>query len=338
MTNMDKNTIEKLFTDFTKLKVLVIGDVMIDSYIYGRVDRISPEAPVPIVLVEKRENRLGGAANVALNVQSLGATPILCSVVGDDLKGEEFIELLADNGISPVGILRSSKRITTTKFRIIGNNYQMLRVDEEHGHSLYDNETEVFMKRIKKLISTEKPSVIIFEDYDKGVINEKLITWTIELANAENIPLVVDPKKKNFKHYKNITLFKPNFKELCEGLEIEHVSKDIKSLTKICKPFQKQHNIAMMLLTMSEHGVFVSKQETNSTLTTEIIPAQIRNIADVSGAGDTVISIAALCLALQLSVHDIAFISNIGGGLVCETVGVIPIDKKRLMNELINAK
>ncbi|MEI6124084.1 MAG: bifunctional ADP-heptose synthase [Bacteroidota bacterium] len=336
MLHMDRNTVEKLFADFANLKVLVIGDVMIDSYIWGKVDRISPEAPVPVVLVENRENRLGGAANVALNVQSLGAMPIMCSVVGTDQKANEFVQLLEDKNISSVGIVKSPKRITTTKFRIIGNNYQMLRVDEEDAHALSSAENELFITRIKQLIICENPAVIIFEDYDKGVISESLIKQIVDFATANHIPVVVDPKKKNFLHYENVSLFKPNFKELCEGLKIENISKDQENLNKICSALQKANNIETILLTMSEHGVYVSKLDSNNMVNSEIIPAQIRNIADVSGAGDTVISIAGLCLALKLDAHDIAYISNIGGGLVCEAVGVVPINKDLLKNELLS--
>jgi len=336
MLHKDKDSLEKLFAGFTDLKVMVIGDVMIDSYIWGKVDRISPEAPVPVVLVEKRENRLGGAANVALNIQAMGAVPIMCSVIGNDKKAEEFLQLLNDKDITTVGIIKSPKRITTTKFRIIGNHCQMLRVDEENGHDLTPDESDVFINRIKQLIVCEKPSVIIFEDYDKGVITENLIRLIVDFARSNNIPVVADPKKKNFLNYKNISLFKPNFKELCEGLKITSVQKDIETLTAICSGFQKEHNIAVMLLTMSEHGVFVSEME-NGVVSAEIIPAQIRNIADVSGAGDTVISIAALCLGSKLCAQEIAYISNIGGGLVCEEVGVVPINKERLLHELLPA-
>jgi len=334
MLTIDKFSVEKLFTDFSHIKVLVIGDIMIDSYIWGKVDRISPEAPVPVVSVTKRENRLGGAANVALNLQSLGATPLLCSISGNDHKGDEFNQLLQKNNISIAGMIRSENRITTTKFRIIGNNYQMLRVDEEVAHALNQEETRDFYNHIERIIMAEKPGAILFEDYDKGVINVALITWIVELADRLKIPVVVDPKKKNFSFYKNVTLFKPNYKELCEGLKIDNIHRQPEELLKICSGFQHHQNIKNMMVTLSELGVFVSSHNKTGIAEGALIPVRVRNVSDVSGAGDTAISVAALCTALNVPLYDTAFIANIAGGLVCEEIGVAPINKDRLIKEL----
>ncbi|HNW90483.1 MAG TPA: bifunctional ADP-heptose synthase [Bacteroidales bacterium] len=336
MLTIDKFSVEKLFADFSGMKALVIGDIMIDSYIWGKVERISPEAPVPVVSVTKRENRLGGAANVALNLQSLGAVPLLCSISGNDLKGTEFNQLLEKNHISTAGILRSEKRITTTKFRIIGNNYQMLRVDEEVAHTLSQDETRGFYNHIERIVLAEKPEVILFEDYDKGVIDQALITWVVDLAERLKIPVVADPKKKNFSFYKNITLFKPNYKELCEGLKIENIHRQPEDLLRICSGFQHHMNISKMMLTLSELGVFISSHNKTGMAEGALIPSRVRNVADVSGAGDTVISVAALCTALNLPLYDTAFIANIAGGLVCEEAGVVPVNKEKFLKELLN--
>jgi len=190
------NNYPEIFDAFDKLKVVIIGDVMVDTYLWGRVERISPEAPVPIVAVDKRSSRLGGAANVALNVKALGATPILCSVIGKDAKGEEFIGLLKEQNMLTTGIYQSPNRITTTKFRIIGNNMQMLRVDEEIESDLLANEHKNLLNNIDNIISHEKPDVIIFQDYDKGIITSSLISVITEKANKAEIPVVADPKKK----------------------------------------------------------------------------------------------------------------------------------------------
>lgn len=336
MLSLDRNSAAKLFHDFTGMKALVIGDVMLDSYIWGHVERISPEAPVPVVSVSKRENRLGGAANVALNLQALGAVPILCSVTGNDSRCDDFCKLLEQHDISHAGILKNEQRSTTTKFRIIGNNYQMLRVDEETTQVLNQDESRNFFNLIERIVLAENPQVIIFEDYDKGVINHALIQWVVELAEKKKIPLVVDPKKKNFLHYKRVSLFKPNFTELCEGLKIENVQKTPESLLRICSAFQYQHDIPNMMLTLSEKGMFISSADKIGKYTGEMIPARVRNIADVSGAGDTVISIAALCTALKLPLYDTAFIANIGGGLVCEHTGVVPVNKEKLKEEVLS--
>ncbi len=329
---------DKLFKSFNTQKVMIIGDVMIDAYLWGKVDRISPEAPVPVVVVNKRENRLGGAANVALNVQAIGATPILCSVIGDDIKGAEFINLLKENNISDEGIVQSSKRPTTTKFRIFGNNAQMLRVDEEVSHPLEKHDNELFIKRVEDLLYSQTINSVIIQDYDKGVISKDLLDRIIDKLNELNIPVAVDPKKRNFSLYKNVSLFKPNLKELREGLKLENEILSEEELIEITNSLLDKQNIRIILTTLSEKGVFLTCNSRDRGRINELIPAQIRSIADVSGAGDTVISTAAVCLGLDLKAVDIAFISNLSGGLVCEQLGVVPVDKEVLLNELKSLK
>ena len=193
---------------------------MIDSYYFGKVDRISPEAPVPVVAVEKKENRLGGAANVALNIQALGATPVLCSVIGNDSDSILFDELLSQSSLSNAGIIKSEGRITTVKTRVIGNKHQVLRVDSENDSPLSSNETRQLFEKTASLIETSKIDVVIFEDYDKGVITAELIEQVVSFCNKKNIPTTVDPKKRNFSAYQNVTLFKPNLKELKEMVDL----------------------------------------------------------------------------------------------------------------------
>jgi rfaE bifunctional protein kinase chain/domain len=210
-----------VFASFAQKNILIIGDVMLDAYLWGKVERISPEAPVPIVSVHKSEIRMGGAANVALNIQSMGAKPILCSVIGDDEKAAEFLARMELKKMDSSGIVRSSDRITTTKFRIIGNNMQMLRVDEENEKDLSQAEETALIEKIASIIEEKHIDAIILEDYDKGCLTKKVINYVIETAQKKNIIITVDPKKKNFKLYNNITLFKPNLKELCEGVGID---------------------------------------------------------------------------------------------------------------------
>ncbi len=320
-------TTEALFSAFAGLKVLVIGDVMIDSYLWGRVDRISPEAPVPILQVENRESRLGGAANVALNVQALGAIPYLCSVIGDDLDGNNFLSLLSQNNLPAEGIYQSGERITTIKHRIISGHHHLLRVDQETDRPLIKNDKKELLAKITTLLET--CDVVIFEDYDKGVIDEELITAVVKMANAKSIPTVVDPKKRNFLHYKNVTLFKPNRKEMKEGLKWDGSLSEDKDIEAAVDSLSALLHTNMILLTLSERGVFIKRERDPAC----VIPAHIRKIADVSGAGDTVVSVAALCCALNLSADRIAQLSNLAGGLVCEQVGVVPIDKNKLLSE-----
>ncbi len=320
--------IEQLFKEFKNLNVLIIGDVMVDGYLWGKVERISPEAPVPIVTITKSENRLGGAANVAINIQSLGAKPILCSVIGSDANGRMFIELLHQMKMTTEGIIQSGDRPTTVKTRVIGNNHQMLRIDDETDGEISINERRQLLTRISELIDKKKIDVIVFEDYDKGVIGKSLIEQVVKLAAAKKIPTAVDPKKKNFNHYKNVTLLKPNFKELKEGMKIDFEKGDLKEIKSAVEKLAKENRVKTVLVTLSERGAFVYNQKEE-----KLIPAHIRNIADVSGAGDTVISVAALCLALNLSPVTMATLANLAGGLVCEKMGVVPVETGQLLKE-----
>ncbi len=328
------NTVSKLFSGFNDLRVLIIGDVMVDAYLWGSVNRISPEAPVPIVSVSKRENRLGGAANVALNIKSLGATAYLCAVVGKDTKGAEFLEMLQSENISGEGIVESKTRVTTTKFRVIGNNAQMLRVDEEHTSPLDKTEADALLQKINNILKDNTIDVLIFQDYDKGVISPALIEKVMGMATAQNIPVVVDPKKDNFLNFKNVTLFKPNLKEIKEGLKTDFDENNDEELEKALALLQEKLGAQIILNTLSEKGVFIRWND-NGSYRSKKIPAHLRNISDVSGAGDTVISVAALCLAQGLEVPEMAAIANLSGGIVCEEVGVVPVNKTKLQDEVI---
>jgi len=328
-------TVNGLFEAFKDLKVLILGDVMIDAYLFGKVERISPEAPVPIVAVNKRKNLLGGAANVALNINALGATPLMCSVIGNDTQGDEFLKLLNELGLRQDAICRSNDRITTTKKRIVGNKMQMLRIDEETETDLNFEETRLYLEKIEKIISTEKVDVIIFEDYNKGVLTAEVISHVIALANQKGIPTSVDPKKKNFDQYCHVTLFKPNLKELREGLKLEVNPEDMDSLNFALHTLQQRQHVQIAMTTLSEHGVFIRTAKNGYDADSHHVAAHLRSITDVSGAGDTVISVASLCLALQQDSKLIAALSNLAGGLVCEHVGVAPINRELLKQESI---
>lgn len=320
-----------VFEAFNELNVLVIGDVMIDSYVFGRVDRISPEAPVPVVVAQRREYRLGGAGNVLLNVQALGAKAIACSVIGTDSYGDELCNLLESKGLSTEGIVRSRDRITTVKERIIAGSQQVVRVDTETEAPISADEKTALLHKITQL--AVQCQVIIFEDYDKGVISADLIQQVVTFAKEHNIPTVVDPKKRNFLHYHGTTLFKPNLKELREGLNISFDVRVPAELETAAQKLKEALSLEGTLITLSERGVYIDFQAEKCHL-----PAHIRQIADVSGAGDTVISIAACCVALGLSPQRIAGLSNLGGGLVCEEVGVVPINKSLLLAEALVAE
>jgi rfaE bifunctional protein kinase chain/domain len=321
--------IDKIFERFAKMQVIVIGDSMIDSYLWGKVERVSPEAPVPVVSVIKRENRLGGAGNVSLNIKSLGATPHLFSVIGDDDKGKKFKKLLLKEGLSNEGIFEDANRITTVKSRIISKGQHIARVDEESS----ENIDEVFEKKIvtavEKLLSVKKIDVIVFVDYDKGVITPALFHKVNEMAISKEIPTAVDPKKRNFNIYKNVTLFKPNFTEFAEGVDFTKHKNDFDALKNAAESIKIKQNFKLIFITLSELGVLIS-----NGIEAQYYPAIIRDIADVSGAGDTVISVASLAMGAKLNQKTMALMSNIAGGLVCEKTGVVPINKNQLIEEM----
>ncbi len=319
---------DQLFADVSKLKVAVIGDVMLDTYWWGNVERISPEAPVPVVAVSKREKRIGGAGNVALNVQSMGASVTVLSILGDDEDGVQLKILLKENNIDTRFILESKKRITTNKIRIISRNQQMMRLDAEHTEDIDEADEINLISQIKKYILNEKPDIVIFEDYNKGILTSNVIKQTIDICIKNNIPTTVDPKRKNFFSYKNVTLFKPNLHEVFTSLNLlpEEVSGEL--LSDIHEQLKKKIDHKISMITLSEKGIFYQEADEKN-----IIPSHRRNIADVSGAGDTVIAVASLIYASTKNIYLSAEVANIAGGIVCEEVGTAAINKNKLLVE-----
>lgn len=307
---------------------------MVDSYMWGKVERISPEAPVPVCTITKKENRLGGAANVALNIAAMGAEPVLCSVVGDDVNGKTLKSLMKKQLLSTDGIIFSKTRLTTTKTRILSGSSQMLRIDEETDVPVNSEEEDIFLKKIFEIIAKKRIDTVIFQDYDKGVITKNIIRSVVNKLKQMNIPVAVDPKKRNFENYQGVTLFKPNLKELKEGLKIDNFEQiNPVTLRKAADILHKTYKIEKVFITLSDKGVFIIDYA-QQPIKHFLLPAHLRTIADVSGAGDSVISVAALCLAIGMNAEDIARISNMAGGLVCESIGVVPVNKDILFKEL----
>lgn len=320
--------LDLLFQKFNQLKVAVVGDVMIDAYLLGKVTRVSPEAPVPVVNLTKHEERLGGAANVALNLVALGAQPIMCSCVGADKDGDLLMRLLDAAGISNAGIIKSSARMTTVKTRVLGNNQHLLRIDAEQTSPINQDEETELIDKVKSIIENGV-DVVIFEDYNKGVLTPRVIHELITFANNKGVITSVDPKKDNFFEYKNVTLFKPNLKELIEGTGFDFSFKDNPTaINDAIAILESKLSNAISFVTLSEFGVFIKDHNEQFQ-----IAAHLRNIADVSGAGDTVISVASLCLAAGAPIKKVAEIANIAGGLVCEQTGVVSINKTTLIKE-----
>lgn len=308
--------------------VLVVGDVMLDAYLWGKVTRISPEAPVPIVQVTERNARLGGAANVALNLRALGAVPVVMSVIGMDPSAETMAARFLEMELDSVGLLRSKDRRTTVKTRVISGHQHVVRVDEEDTHPLSTEDEAAFIKRVKETIDFRKPAAILIEDYNKGVMTPNTISKVIDLAKAAGIPVAVDPKTTNFLAYRGVNLFKPNLKELREGMKLEVTAGNLESVRHAVHALEAALSNTITMVTMSEHGAYV-----HSASEEHLLPAHHRKIADVSGAGDTVIAVATLALAQQLPIEQMTALANLAGGLVCEEVGVVPIDPIRFHAE-----
>ncbi len=325
--------INSLMNEFSTKRILVVGDVMIDAYRIGKVERISPEAPVPIVNLKKKEERLGGAANVALNIASLGATPILCTLIGEDDGGNRFVELMKEKELSVDGLIQEPNVKTTVKTRVIGNNQQLLRIDDERISPSNESQEDLLIQRIEVLIKSGIDGIIL-EDYNKGVLTPRVIQKVVALANMHDVITAVDPKKDNFFEYRGVTLFKPNLKELKEGLNVSFdVAEDKEAFESAVLKMEELLSNKISFVTLSEHGVFI-KDEQNA----HYIPAHLRNISDVSGAGDTVIAVATLCLASGLNTEQVAKVSNLAGGIVCEWTGVVPLNRGTLMDELNKLK
>lgn len=315
------------FNAIHQQKIIVVGDIMLDAYLFGSVDRISPEAPVPVVNHKHEEYRLGGAANVALNIASMGAIPVTIGVTGNDADAVKMHMVFEKRNISTAFLVKETDRPTTVKTRIIGNNHQLLRVDKESTHTITPETKKQVLENVMKALPDAK--ALILEDYDKGLLDEVLITQIVDACNTARVPVVVDPKKRNFLSYKNVTLFKPNLKEIKEGLKL-HSLDSMREIEEAAKQLLQQLNLRYIMVTLSERGVLIC--DAQHTLH---FPAHVRKIADVSGAGDTVVSIAALCLAQQLPAAEIAVLSNLAGGLVCEEVGVVPINKEMFEQEAL---
>ena len=315
---------------FSKLKdkfVLVIGDVMIDRYLWGSVDRISPEAPVPVMLLDESENRLGGAANVAVNLSGLGCKAALIGCVGEDRGGQSMHAMGIAAEIDCRGMQSIRRWPTTTKTRVIAGSQHLLRVDDEAPLSL-DADQEIQLKQAIKAAIDEKPDAIILQDYNKGVLSKSIIAFVLEMAVQNTIPVTVDPKAEHFFSYQNSTIFKPNLRELRAQVPFE-ISIDKASLKHACEYLREKLGQVMTCVTLSENGIFIESENTH-----DIYPTRQQHVVDVCGAGDAVISVLTLGLLCDISVASLAELSNISGGLVCEEVGVSPVPLSVLQQQL----
>lgn len=318
-------------TALEKQNVLVIGDIILDHYLQGAVERISPEAPVPVVNVVQESYRLGGAANVALNIKALGARPLLMSVTGTDKEAQQLIDLMGKASIETTYILPDKARSTTCKTRVMSGHQQLLRYDKESLQELSPSLEQQFVDILQTLFESKSIDALIFQDYNKGMLSASLIQKTIALAKKYNISTFADPKSINFFSYQQVDFFKPNLREIQAAL-----ANELRTNTNLLNLLQQATNSLFnhlscqnIVITLGSQGMYWANAEGASNWQ----KGAVRKIADVCGAGDTVISVLAVGISMGLSIEDCLRMANIAGGQVCEQVGVVPLDKVRLMAE-----
>jgi rfaE bifunctional protein kinase chain/domain len=327
MNKIPQKRLTEIKNNFGNFNIAVIGDMMLDAYMWGEVKRISPEAPVPVVEIDNEFYRFGGAANVALNINKLGGTPLPFGLLGDDDNAEIFIDLFKNAKMDVEFLIKDSSRPTTTKTRVISSNQQIVRIDKESTNSISENLENLLINSLKNNI--ENIDAVILQDYNKGVLSKTLIKKIIELANNNNIIITVDPKFENFFTYQNVTVFKPNLKEAEDSLGIKQHSKN--DIEKIGFKLLEKINSKYILLTLGADGMAIFEKGKQH----KIIPTKARKVLDVSGAGDTVISTLTMALTAGATITEAAYLANYAGGLVCEEAGVVPIKFEKLFNNVL---
>lgn len=321
---MNEEKLNRFFEMMKGKTIAVIGDLMIDKYIWGNVSRISPEAPVPVVEVTEESQRLGGAANVGNNITALGGNCFLIGVVGNDSHAEVMRKLIEDLKMNASGLIADTSRMTTVKTRVIAQQQHVVRIDHEQKHDISSDTVDQIINFLNKNIGSIDG--IILEDYNKGVLTKELIHRVIELANKHNKIIAVDPKLNNFFEYKNVTIFKPNLKETSEGL-----NKKVKSEEEVIsagKELLDKLNAKHVLITRSEKGMSLFSENNGYYH----VPTKAIEVADVSGAGDTVIATLTLAMTAGISPMESAELANLAGGLVVGEVGIIPAEPNKIIN------
>ena len=330
MIRIKKEKLTEIFTQGQRQKVIVFGDLMVDEYLWGDVNRISPEAPVPIINISSAQLRFGGAANVAFNLLGLGQSPLLVGLVGDDRMGNQFLEMLQSHKLSTDGIMIVPNRSTTVKTRIIGNNQHIARVDqesvEEISSEIQEKLFEIFLTHI------EETSAILIQDYNKGLVAPQLVHHVIDLARRQGKIVTVDPKFDNFFEFRNSTLFKPNTKEVEEALAVR--IKDENDVIEAGQNLLTRLNCQAVLITLGSNGMALLEENGESTF----VGTKAKTVADVSGAGDTVIATLTFALSGGANMKEAVTLSNFAAGLVCEEVGVVPVNKEKLKTSVLKSR
>jgi rfaE bifunctional protein kinase chain/domain len=329
MRNIDKKYLHKGINNFKKSMILVVGDIMLDRFIWGNVSRISPEAPVPVVEVEHETVMLGGATNVVNNLVSLGGSVMMCGVVGNDLTGKEVISKLEELNVDTGGIAIEVDRPTSVKTRIIAHDQQVVRYDREKKISLKPKTIKGILDFINK--KKEALSALIVSDYGKGVISRQLMDGIKNITSDCAFPVTIDPNVKNFALYKNATVITPNHTQAGEIAGIEIINED--DLKKVGKKLLHNKKCKALLITRGKDGMTLFEQDGRVTY----IKSMARKVYDVTGAGDTVIATLTLGIAGGLDLKSSAYLSNLAGGIVVGEIGTSTVNIDNL-KELINSR
>ena len=330
MVSLTQARLDAIFAGFAGKRIAVVGDLMLDRYFWGAVSRISPEAPVPVVEVEEESTRLGGAANVANNIASLGGVPVMFGVVGDDQSGALLRKLVDEGGFPTAGIVTDTSRPTTIKTRVIAHSQHVVRVDREAKHDIAPEIHQALLRVFEREI--DSLDGIILEDYNKGVMTSGVIKDVIRLAQERKKCITVDPKFHHFFEYTGVTVFKPNRKETEEAMGRK--LKDLDEILAAGRELLERLNAQNILLTLGERGMLLIERNGGSAH----VPTAARHVADVSGAGDTVVSTLTMALAAGASVREASMLANHAGGIVCGEVGIVPIDPKTLYRAVLEAE
>jgi D-glycero-beta-D-manno-heptose-7-phosphate kinase len=323
---LTKERTTQLQNNFYGKRIAIIGDLMLDGYFWGDVSRVSPEAPVPVVEIDNEFFRFGGSANVALNILSLGGNPLPIGVIGNDNDGRTVLDLMKESSIDSRGILIDESRPTTTKTRVIAGTQHVVRIDRESKDYINSKLEKQIIDLLNREI--EKIDAIILQDYNKGVLTEEIISMIIDIGTRYNKIISVDPKFINFKKFQDVTIFKPNKKETEDILGLR-ISSD-EDISFAGNELLKLLNAKYVLLTLGEKGIALFEKGNKEIR----IPTKARKVADVSGAGDTVISTITYALTAGATIREAAYIANYAGGLVCEEVGIVPIEHNKLFDTL----
>lgn len=310
--------------------VFVVGDVMLDKYILGVVNRISPEAPVPVLDVNKKSERPGGAANVALNLYGLQLHTILFSVIGKDDSADSLLNYLEKAGLSSEGIIKSSSRRTSQKIRVMSNGQHLLRIDEEDAHSLSLEEEKVFLAHILSLWGKYKPQGIVLQDYNKGVLTPFIINSLISMAKKMDIPIIVDPKDLHFWDYQGVTIFKPNKKEIQKKIPFLFEN-NISDLKRVSDYIFDKLDCEISVITLGEDGLWIADRSSCFW-----IKGIKQEISDVCGAGDAVISSLVWSLFKQVDLEKMGNIANAAGAQVCSRSGVVSLELQSFSSYYLN--